>query len=56
MKRGSKADEVLTLIFMVMAIGAVICFFAVDNRLFFMICGGAAVILRIIQYILRFFP
>jgi hypothetical protein len=56
MKKGSRVDELLTLIFMVMAIGAVICFFAIDNRLFFMICGGTAVILRIIQYILRFFP
>jgi len=56
MKKGSKPDEVLTLIFMVMAIAAVICFFAVDNRIVFMILGGAAVIMRIVQYILRFFP
>jgi hypothetical protein len=56
MKKGSRADEALTLAFMVLAIGAIICFFAVDNRLVFMICGGFAVILRITQYILRFIP
>ena len=55
MKKGSRADEALTLAFMVIAIAAAICFFAVDNRLAFMICGSIAVILRIIQYILRFF-
>lgn len=55
MKRGSRADEILTLIFMILAVAAVICFFAVDNRLVFMICGGVAVIMRITQYILRFF-
>ena len=57
MKRGSRTDEILTLLFMIMAIGAVICFFAFsDNRIVFIALGGVAVILRIIQYILRFFP
>jgi hypothetical protein len=55
MIRGSKSDEWMTLLFMLLAITAVICFFAVDNRLIFMICGGTAVVLRIIQYIMRFF-
>ncbi|MDR1676103.1 MAG: hypothetical protein LBR86_06525 [Tannerella sp.] len=56
MKRGSKTDEVLTLLFMLLAVAAVICFFAVDSRMAFIICGGVAVLLRMAQYILRFFP
>ncbi len=54
MEKGSKADEILTLAFMILAIAAIICFFAVSNRTIFLICGGAAVVMRIIQYILRF--
>ncbi|MDR2138069.1 MAG: hypothetical protein LBP50_00730 [Tannerella sp.] len=56
MIRGSKTDEVLTLLFMLLAVAAVICFFAVDSRTVFLICGGVAACLRIVQYILRFFP
>ncbi|MDR1455331.1 MAG: hypothetical protein LBJ01_06745 [Tannerella sp.] len=56
MTRGSKADDVLTLLFMLLAVAAVVCFFAAGNRLAFMICGGLAVLLRSVQYILRFFP
>jgi Ca2+/Na+ antiporter len=55
MKRGGRFDELLTLLFMLLAIATVICFFTVDNRLPFWICGGAAVLLRSVQYILRFF-
>jgi hypothetical protein len=55
MKRGSKSDEWLTLLFMLLAVTAVICFFAADNPFIYMICGGLALVLRIIQYILRFF-
>ncbi|MDR1879994.1 MAG: hypothetical protein LBQ78_03595 [Tannerellaceae bacterium] len=54
MKRGSKADEIMTLLFMLLAIAAVICFFAADNRTVFLCLGGAAVLLRIAQYIGRF--
>jgi hypothetical protein len=56
MTRGSKADEALTLLFMLLAVAAIICFFAVDNRTVFLICGGVAALLRIAQYILRLFP
>ncbi|MDR1102833.1 MAG: hypothetical protein LBL42_03650 [Tannerella sp.] len=55
MIRGSKADEVLTLLFMLLAVAAIICFFAVESRAVFMVCGGVAALLRIVQYILRFF-
>lgn len=55
MKRGSRLDEILTLIFMVLAIAAVVCFFAVSDRIVFYSLAGSAVVLRIIQYVLRFF-
>ncbi len=55
MKRGSRVDEVFTLIFMLLAVGAVVCYFAVSDRMVFYILGGAAVLLRILQYALRFF-
>ena len=55
MKRGSRLDELLTLLFMVLAIAAVICFFAARNQPYYQICGGIAIIVRIAQYILRFF-
>ncbi|MDR2119267.1 MAG: hypothetical protein LBP64_00115 [Tannerella sp.] len=56
MNRNSRADEIMTLLFMLLAIAAAICFFAVSNRLPFYICGGAALVLRIAQYIMRIFP
>lgn len=55
MRRGSKADEILTLVFMVLAIAAVVCYFAVTNRVVFLSIGGLAVVLRIVQYALRHF-
>lgn len=54
-KRGSKIDELLTLIFMLLAIACIVCFFGVPSK--HVLClglGGAAIVLRIIQYILRF--
>ncbi|MDR2388180.1 MAG: MFS transporter [Tannerellaceae bacterium] len=55
MRRGSKIDDILSLIFILMAVAAGICFFAVDNRMTFWIVGGIAVIFRLIQYAFRFF-
>lgn len=55
MFRGSKTDEVLTLLFMILAIGAVVCYFAVSGRTVFFYLGGAAVVMRLVQYALRFF-
>ncbi|SEF40279.1 hypothetical protein [Parabacteroides chinchillae] len=54
MKRGSKIDEILTLLFMLLAIAAVICYFAVNDRSVFLYCGGAAIVLRLAQYVVRF--
>lgn len=54
MKRNSKADEIFTLVFMLLAIAAVICYFAVEDKSIFMYCGGAAILIRLVQYILRF--
>lgn len=55
MFRGSRTDELLTLIFMVFAIAAVICYFAVSNKMVFFSLGGAAVVIRLVQYAIRFF-
>ncbi|MDR0750921.1 MAG: hypothetical protein LBF62_15315 [Tannerellaceae bacterium] len=53
--RGSKADELLTLLFMVLAIAAVVCYFAVSNKMVFMYLAGIAIVIRLAQYILRYF-
>ena len=43
MIRGSKIDTILTWLFMVLAVAAVVCYFAFpENRLPFLYCGGAA--------------
>jgi 1,4-dihydroxy-2-naphthoate octaprenyltransferase len=56
MKRGSRTDEILTLAFMLLAIGAGVFYFAAaPNRLPFFCIGGAAVAVRIAQYVLRCF-
>ncbi len=55
MKRGSRLDELLTLLFMVLAIGAIVCFFAIKENPTYLILGGIAVLLRVAQYIMRFF-
>lgn len=55
MKRGSRLDEVFTLLFMTLAIVAVVCFFAVDNRTWFLGLGGVAIVMRVVQYVLRYF-
>ena len=54
MKRNSKADEIFTLCFMLLARAAVVCYFAISDKSVFMYCGGAAILLRVVQYILRF--
>jgi len=55
MKRGGRLDEILTLLFMILAVAAVVCFFVARHQPYFQICGGVAIVVRIIQYILRFF-
>jgi len=55
MKRGSRLDELLTLLFMVLAIGAIVCFFVWKGSPTYLVLGGIAIVLRIAQYIMRFF-
>lgn len=56
MMRGSKLDEILTLLFMLLAIGTVVCFFLGSAyRTEVLVIGGIAVVIRIAQYILRYF-
>ncbi|MDR1524621.1 MAG: hypothetical protein LBS79_05090 [Tannerella sp.] len=56
MKRGSRLDELLTLLFMILAIGAVACFFLLgSNSPVYLILLGIAILLRVAHYIMRFF-
>lgn len=56
MKRGSRLDEFFTLLFMLLAIGAVVCYFVLGSQNpTYLILGGSAVLLRVAQYIMRFF-
>jgi hypothetical protein len=60
MKRGSRLDELLTLIFIVLFIGAIICYFALgsyhgNGNLTYLILGSIAFVLRLAQYIMRMF-
>ena len=55
MMRGSRLDELMTLIFMILAIAAIVCYFAISNRVIFLGCASAAVIIRIAQYAIRHF-
>ena len=52
--RGSKLDEIMTLLFMLIVVAAVVCAFLIGRETF-MIVAGVAIVLRLIQYILRFF-
>lgn len=54
MVRGNKIDTVLTLIFLALAVAAVICYFSVTDRTAFLYCGGAAICFRLVQYLIRF--
>ncbi len=55
MRRGSRFDELLTVLFMILAIAAVVCFFALSDRTWFLALGGVAVVLRVVQYVMRYF-
>ena len=54
MKRNSRFDELITVLFMLLAIGAVVCYFAIKDSPAFLILGGLAILVRIAQYIKRF--
>jgi hypothetical protein len=56
MKRGGRLDELLTLLFMILAIGAIVSYFALGgNNPAYLVLGGIAVLLRIVHYVMRFF-
>jgi hypothetical protein len=54
MRRDSPIDELLTIFFMILAVGAIISYFAVSSFPLYLLLGGVAVVLRIVQYIMRF--
>ena len=54
MMRGSKLDDIMTIVFMILALGAGVCFLFMSDRSYALAFGGIAIVLRIIQYILRY--
>ena len=55
MKRGDKWDELLSVLFMVLAFAAIVLFFAKPQQPYYMICGGSALLLRLVHYAIRYF-
>lgn len=55
MQRGGKTDQIMTIVFMVLAFIAVACLLFASNRIYFLSFAGVALLLRITQYALRFF-
>lgn len=50
----NKIDTILTTAFMLLAVGAVVLYFAIpQDRTWFFLAGGAALVIRIGQYIWR---
>lgn len=53
--RRSPLDVVLTWIFLLLTLAAVVCYFVFPHdRSIFFICGGAAIFIRLMQYFMRF--
>lgn len=50
----NNVNKILTLVFMVLAIAAVISYFFVEDKSVFWYCGGAAVCIRLTQYVMKF--
>jgi hypothetical protein len=55
MERGGKTDQLITVVFMVLAVIAVICLLFANSRIYFLSFAGVALLLRVTQYALRFF-
>lgn len=50
----NNVNKILTLVFLILAIAAVICYFFVEDKTVFWYCGGAAVCIRLTQYVMKF--
>lgn len=47
-------NKVLTILFLILAAAAVACYFLIADKTVFLYCGGAAVCIRLTQYLMRF--
>ncbi len=48
-------NKILTILFLVLAAAAVICYFIFPNdKTIFLYCGGAAICIRLTQYLMKF--
>lgn len=48
-------DQLLTVLFMLVAVAAFVIFFTISDRTIFLYVGGVAVVLRLFQYGLRYY-
>jgi hypothetical protein len=56
MKPGGRLDSLFTLLFMLLAAGAVVCYFVLGGQNpTYLILGGIAIFLYIVRYVMRFF-
>lgn len=49
-----RIQKVLLYIFYALTLGAVVSYFAVDDKLYFYYLGGGAICVRLIHYFMRF--
>lgn len=55
MVQNNNIYKVLTAIFLILAAAAVVCYFVFpDDKTIFLYCGGAAVCIRLTQYLMKF--
>lgn len=48
-----KVRNILNIIFMVLAVISIICYFAIDHRTFFYVCI-AAIFVKVVEFFIRF--
>lgn len=55
MVQNNNIYKALTAIFLILAAAAVVCYFVFpDDKTIFLYCGGAAVCIRLTQYLMKF--
>ncbi|MBR8702571.1 hypothetical protein [Porphyromonas levii] len=53
MRNNNSLDQLLTVVFMLLAVASIVLFFVVEDRTWFYRLGGIAVAVRLFQYIWR---
>lgn len=51
-----KINRILTILFYVLALATIATYFLIpDNKIIYLYCGGGALFIRFVQYIIKFF-